>query len=332
VDSNLDWGQNLWQLRDWMRDEGVERVYYAHFCPARPNVYGVQADWLPPDPRAVPFAPLDPAPGVYAIGATVLQGAYTPDVNTFAWFRAREPLTRLGHALFIYEVPPRNPPAWAATCTGSAPMPSSEALRAAVGNSDLRLIALDCRQSWVYPAHEQQPALYAWPPDAEPPPGATLEMTARRPDGSPFYKLHRVQEPELWPPSPGVTLDGPLTLLGYQQQSETAQPGATAELLRVWYQVNQIPNRPLSLMAHLLGSDGVPIAVADGLGLPIEQWRVGDVIVQRHHFAIPQDTPPGAYSLYVGAYWLDTMERWPVLDREGQKSDQIKVGTINILP
>ncbi|HDD25390.1 MAG TPA: phospholipid carrier-dependent glycosyltransferase, partial [Chloroflexi bacterium] len=29
VDSNLDWGQNLWQLRDWMDEQHVERVYYA---------------------------------------------------------------------------------------------------------------------------------------------------------------------------------------------------------------------------------------------------------------------------------------------------------------
>ncbi|RLC70058.1 MAG: hypothetical protein DRI81_19635, partial [Chloroflexi bacterium] len=64
VDSNLDWGQNLWQLRDWMDEHKVERVYYAHYSPARPQVYAVQADFLPPDPRAVDFAPFDPAPGV----------------------------------------------------------------------------------------------------------------------------------------------------------------------------------------------------------------------------------------------------------------------------
>jgi hypothetical protein len=121
-------------------------------------------------------------------------------------------------------------------------------------------------------------------------------------------------------------------LLGYRQQSATAQPGATVELLRVWYQVHQVPARPLSLMAHLLGPDGIPIAVADGLGLPVEQWQVGDVIVQSHHFTIPDDTPPGEYALYVGAYWLDTMERWPTQDRDGQKSDQLKVGTIRIQP
>jgi hypothetical protein len=100
-----------------MRENGVKRVFYAHFSPAHPQVYGIQADFLPPDPRAVPFTPFAPAPGIYAIGATVLQSVYTPDVNTYAWFRTREPIARLGHALFIYRVDPRPTPTWAAVCT-----------------------------------------------------------------------------------------------------------------------------------------------------------------------------------------------------------------------
>jgi len=326
VDSNLDWGQNLWGLRDWMRAEGVERVYYAHYSPARPQVYDVSADWLPPDPRAVPFAPLDPAPGVYAIGATVLQGAYTPDVNTFAWFRGREPLARLGHALFIYAVPPREPPVLANLC--AMPGLSPEALRAGLGRPKLRVITLDCQQSWVYPPTSEEPALYAWPADAEPPPDARLDMTARHPDGGAFYELYRFQGVGLWPP-PAATLDGPLTYAGYRQQALVAHPGATAELLWTQWQVDEVPNRPLSLMAHLVGADGVPIAVADGLGVPVEQWQVGDVIVQRHHFAIPEDAAPGEYALYIGAYWLDTLERW-VVREGGEESDQVEVGVVEV--
>jgi hypothetical protein len=329
VDSNLDWGQNLWGLRDWMRDAGVERVYYSHFSPARPQVYGVEVDWLPPDPRAVPFAPLDPAPGIYAIGATVLQGAYTPDVNTFAWFRGQEPLARLGHALFLYEVPPREPLAWAALCANPTSVLSPETVRARLARPDLRVISLDCGQSWVYPATDEARGLYVWPPDAAPPPGTALEMTARHPDGSPFYALYRIQGTGPRPASPLATVDGPLTYWGYQQQTQVAHAGETAELLWTWWQVRGVPNRPLSLMAHLVGPDGVPIAVADGLGMPIEQWQPGDIIVQRHHFTIPADASPGTYSLYVGAYWLDTLERWTVWNKDGS-SDQIEIGTVDI--
>ncbi|RLC84959.1 MAG: hypothetical protein DRJ03_12885 [Chloroflexi bacterium] len=317
VDSNLDWGQNLWQLRDWMDEHKVERVYYAHYSPARPQVYAVQADFLPPDPRAVDFAPFDPAPGVYAIGATVLQGAYTPDVNTYAWFRAREPAARLGHALFVYRVPARPAPAWAAVCAAPTPVLAPEQVRAGFGNADMRVILLDCGQSWIYPAGDEFGG-YVLPPDVEPPPGATLEAAARHPDASPFYNLYRVESGVLLPGQAVdvVTLDGPLAFLGYQVEAVGARPGQVIELWTFW-EVKKAPDRPLSLMAHLIGPDGSAITVGDGLGVPVDQWRLGDVIVQRHLLQVPEDAPAGEYQLQTGAYWLDTMERWQVCDREG---------------
>ena len=105
VDSNLDWGQNLKELKTWLDAHGVERVFLSQFSPSRPEVYGIQATLLPPSPRAAPFARFDPAPGWYAIGATTLQGAYTPDVDTFAYFREMTPTARIGHAMFVYHVP-----------------------------------------------------------------------------------------------------------------------------------------------------------------------------------------------------------------------------------
>ena len=329
VDSNLDWGQNLYQLRDWMDGNGVERVYYAHYSPARPQVYAVQADFLPPDPRAVDFAPFDPAPGVYAIGATVLQGAYAPDVNTYAWFRSHEPAARLGHALFVYRVPARPAPAWAAVCAAPTPVLAPEQVRAGFGNADMRVILLDCGQSWIYPAGEE-PGAYVLPPDAELPPGATLEAAARHPDASPFYNLYRVEGGVL-PPGQSVdvvTLDGPLAFLGYQVEAVGARPGQVIELQTLW-EVSEVPARPLSLMAHLIGPDGSAIAVGDGLGVPVDQWRLGDVIVQRHLLQVPEDAPAGEYWLQTGAYWLDRMERWQTW-MDGTTGDRILLSEITI--
>jgi hypothetical protein len=327
VDSNLDWGQNLWQLRDWMRAGGVERVYYGHYSPARPQTYDVTADYLPPDPRASTFAPFDPAPGVYAIGATTLQGVYTPDVNTFAYFRSQEPEEVLGHALFVYRVPEHAAPRWAAVCTDTHL--SDQRVREGFGRSDLRLIFYDCTESQIYPAGGE--GRYLLPPGVDLPDNTTVMLEARDADGSTAFVVlrsderpvpERVVEP--------VTVEGPLSFLGYQIDRTQAPAGEEITLHTFW-QVETAQGRPLSILAHLSGPDGVPVAVGDGLGVPVEGWRAGDVIVQRHTFQLPDDIPPGRYELVTGAYWRDTMQRWPVRDEAGDASDRIELTTVEVL-
>ena len=105
--------------------------------------------------------------------------------------------------------------------------------------------------------------------------------------------------------------------------------GNTIELWTFW-QVKAIPSRPLSLMAHLVRPDGTLIAVGDGLGVPIDQWRPGDVIVQRHRLSVPPEAPPGRYSIEVGAYWLDTLERWPTRDENGS-NDRLLLTWVEVL-
>jgi len=327
VDSNLDWGQNLWQLRAWMEENGVERVYYAHYSPAEPQVYGIEADFLPPDPRAVPFAPWHPAAGTYAIGATVLQGSYTPDVNTYAWFRSRQPTARLGHALFIYQVAARPAPAWVAICADPLPLLPPETARVNLGQPGMRVLSFDCRQSWVYGSGGAGAVVL--PAGAEAPPGAALEVAARRADGTPFSSVYRLPAGAALPYQAldGVSVEGPLTLLGFRLEEGTLQPGSVAGLWTVW-QVQETPGRPLSLMAHLAGADGMPVAVGDGLGFPVEQWQAGDVIVQRHQLTVPQ--AEGDLAVLVGAYWLDTMERWPIRQGDGPAGDHLRLTTVRV--
>jgi hypothetical protein len=337
VDSNLDWGQNLWQLRDWIRTEGTAqrperaertgRLYYSHFSPARPEVYGVSADWLPPDPRAVPFAPFDPAPGFYAIGATTLQGVYTPDVNTFAFFRARQPEDILGHALFLYRVPEHPVPDWVAVCF-DVPLDEGQ-IRANFGQPDMRLVFYDCNQSQVYATGEE--GRFLLPPETSWPDGASLVLQARYADGRPAYKLLRSSER----PIPGlaaepVSVDGPLSFLGYEL-NQVQFRGDDQVILRTWWQVDQVPDRPLSIMAHLSGPDGDLVAVGDGLGVPVEGWGPGDRIMQIHRLPLPPDLPAGDYTLHTGGYWLDTLERWSIHLADGTSSDHFSLDKITVL-
>jgi 4-amino-4-deoxy-L-arabinose transferase-like glycosyltransferase len=112
VDSNLDWGQALPQLRAWMAANGVARVNLAYFGTADPAAYGIDATVLPgtlsvdvagigrlgrPSGRPV-------LPGHVAVSATLLQGLYLRDPETYAFLRERPPLAVAGNAIFVYRV------------------------------------------------------------------------------------------------------------------------------------------------------------------------------------------------------------------------------------
>lgn len=110
VDSNLDWGQDLIGLRTYMEREGIKSVKLSYFGVADPGAYGINYEPLPDYPRhiwpykTIPSFLLLPAPGVYAISATNLQGALFEIHNMYAWFRERTPDAVIGHSIFIYRV------------------------------------------------------------------------------------------------------------------------------------------------------------------------------------------------------------------------------------
>ncbi|MGD2163900.1 MAG: glycosyltransferase family 39 protein [Anaerolineae bacterium] len=110
VDSNIDWGQDLKGLRQWMEREQVDRVKLSWFGSAPPEAYGVDHELLVGVPHGFdmwqdpPFNPDQPEPGVYAISVTNLVGAVLPDHDLYAWFLERPPDDRVGYSVFIYRV------------------------------------------------------------------------------------------------------------------------------------------------------------------------------------------------------------------------------------
>ncbi|MEE9208328.1 MAG: phospholipid carrier-dependent glycosyltransferase [Gemmatimonadota bacterium] len=106
VDSSLDWGQGLLELRDYMQENGIDRVYLSYFGSAYPDGYGI--DYLPLEsffilPRPVAEEPGREKPTHTVISATNLWGVYL-DGDPFAEYRNREPKAVLGHTMFIYSV------------------------------------------------------------------------------------------------------------------------------------------------------------------------------------------------------------------------------------
>lgn len=107
VDSNLDWGQDLRGLKRYMDEHGIKRVWLSYFGTASPDYYGIAYNYLPSYIIFNPRRERVPTPFV-AISATNLQGIYLPalglDPDTFADFRKKKPLAKIGYSIFIYHL------------------------------------------------------------------------------------------------------------------------------------------------------------------------------------------------------------------------------------
>lgn len=113
VDSNLDWGQDLKGLKTYMDQRGIGRIKLSYFGTVDPALYGLQYEWLPsfvlPAPPQARAAL--PTSGLIAISATNLVGVYMDGYgqgkDLFKWLRGFEPVARIGHSIFVYDIPER---------------------------------------------------------------------------------------------------------------------------------------------------------------------------------------------------------------------------------
>lgn len=116
LDSNLDWGQDLIALRDYMNREGIDEIGLAYFGRVPPEVYGV---------RYRPFVAAADLGGGSAVGgpryvaisANFLWGltyivngdpsAWLPNADIYRPFRSRRPRAILGHSIYVFDLAER---------------------------------------------------------------------------------------------------------------------------------------------------------------------------------------------------------------------------------
>ena len=338
ADSNTDWGQALKVLAAQQRAGRWGKVRLSQFIFYDPAAYGVRYRPIAPMEGAPPILPrrFDPEPGLYAISATTLDGVPLPYPPTYDWFRHREPLAKLGYALFLYRVEPSGG-RWLAQCTDPVPPLPESAVVEGFGRDDLRLLRFDCTQTWVVPAGR------GWYARAIPPEEGLHwpRRDARLDRLAPWAEVLRASPPRLsylqprpgelpafalwwWgdgvPPAPpialqeGITFGGTATLLGCALPRKAAA-GETVELL-TWWRVERRPPRPLSLMLHLRTADGATIAVGDALGFSAEQWQAGDLVIQRHRLTIPAGVAATRCTPWAGVYTLDDVT--PLASPQGE--------------
>lgn len=106
VDSNTDWGQGLLELREFMDEQGIDRVRLSYFGSALPSGYGIAYERLPsfftlrrlrtpPDSAA--------APAWIAVSATNLAGVYF-DNDPFRALRDLRPDHVVANSIYLYHV------------------------------------------------------------------------------------------------------------------------------------------------------------------------------------------------------------------------------------
>jgi hypothetical protein len=341
VDSNLDWGQAFKELARYQQEEETGTMListYIEYTDALRS-YGLDFAPLPPLHAAPGVLPrrFDPAPGVYALSTTTLQGILTADPEMYDWFRQREPDAKLGHALFVYHVTEPAPPAgWIAQCTVPVTPLPVEVIAEGFGRENLRQITFDCTQSWVLPGGETVPGWMAFFRETALSDDVFVQTqlaalhksfeqktTRLQPPFVIYEALHPVATPAL--PATEQIRIGDLHFLGHTVPSSTAE-------VEVWtyWQVEKRPAATVSLMLHLLGPDGLPVSVGDGLGVPQEEWQSGDIIIQRHRFPLPSDAPAGPYTPQTGVYTLETLERHPVTVNGRASGDDLLLPPLSI--
>ncbi|MGA2328150.1 MAG: glycosyltransferase family 39 protein [Bryobacteraceae bacterium] len=99
VDSNLDWGQDLNNLKKYLAAHDMKRLCICYFGRARLQYYKIDYLYLPTTAETAQREEMD---CVAAISATQLEGAYVGR-DRFAWLRARQPMAKIGYSIYLYD-------------------------------------------------------------------------------------------------------------------------------------------------------------------------------------------------------------------------------------
>lgn len=111
VDSNLDWGQGLLALADWLQDDAPDApLYFAYFGAMDPANAGIEYEGL--NPR-------NPKPGLHAVSATRLVGVeyfpgeptrelQQPMKDSFRAYRDLNPIATPGYSIYVYRITPED--------------------------------------------------------------------------------------------------------------------------------------------------------------------------------------------------------------------------------
>jgi hypothetical protein len=103
LDSNIDWGQSLGELIEWLGDRPRKEVCLCYFGVVPLDYFGFDECGVMPDEEI--RRGLLPERRWYAISVTLLQGVYHKR-EWYGWLRAQTPVARIGYSIYVYDVLP----------------------------------------------------------------------------------------------------------------------------------------------------------------------------------------------------------------------------------
>jgi len=89
-DSNLDWGQDLPALKNYMSENGMDRINLLYYGQGIPEVYGIVYDNISAGEKKLPKK------NIYAVSVTSLEAV--------KWTRQYVPSAKAGYSIFIYDL------------------------------------------------------------------------------------------------------------------------------------------------------------------------------------------------------------------------------------
>ncbi|MFN2374928.1 MAG: glycosyltransferase family 39 protein [Candidatus Binatia bacterium] len=104
LDSNLDWGQDLGRLKDYLDARGNPRIGLGYFGHVDPAVYGIAYDLAPTTPTAGLFAISANFLGGYPYAITYGDRMRPVKAGMWTWLDRLEPAARIGRSIYVFDV------------------------------------------------------------------------------------------------------------------------------------------------------------------------------------------------------------------------------------
>lgn len=106
LDSNLDWGQDLKRLKNYVDKEGIDELGLAYFGHVDPGIYGIRYRLVGERPESGEIAVS--ASYLYGLPYVITYGDRPVSIKpgAFEWLHTHRPKAHIGHSIFVYSIMP----------------------------------------------------------------------------------------------------------------------------------------------------------------------------------------------------------------------------------